>query len=369
MSLLGGSHPPPEPQEQEKFYYEQIAAITGAGGWHVDFLEKKTYFDKQLRITLETPEDYRPSLKHALHFYDMEFHELVKENFNQLKKGVPYDHEVKMVTYTNKIFWARSIGKPVKDNKGNVLALRGVIINIDEEKKKEIALQQSLEIIEANNSRLFKFANYVSHNLKSHVNNLELTSQLVEEDNLQEEQKELFNNYREIAKSLSRTVAQLNEVVSIQNRGLEKRSTINLEDVLNKCTGELQSLISKEDAYIYSDFSEVPEVEYIQDFMDNIFLTLIKNGISNKQPDRKPEIKAYSIEEDGKYSIIIEDNGVGINMEKDGDRIFHMTKSSSYDSNNESVGLFIVKNQVEALGGKITVESRMGYGSKFIITL
>ena len=370
MSFFGGgSSSLPSDQEQEKFYYEQIASLTGAGGFNVDFIEKKTFFDNQLRAILETPEGYKPSLKHTLHYYDMDFHNVVAKNFDSVKKGKAFEHELKMITYTNKVFWARAIGKPVFGDKSKVIGLRGVVINIDEEKKKEMALQKSLEIIEANNHRLFKFANYVSHNLKSHVNNLELTSQLVDEGSLKEEQVELFNNYREIAKSLSRTVAQLNEVVSIQNRGTEKRVPVNLQDVLDKCVNELQPLISREEAYIYSDFSEAPEVMYIADFMDNIFYTLIKNGINSKKIGRKPEIKAYSLDDNGKTSIVIEDNSAGIDMDKDQDRIFHMSKSSSFENDNHSVGLFIVKNQVEALGGKISVVSKLGYGTKFIITL
>lgn len=370
FSFLGSSSSSDEPEfheSQDKFYYEQIASIAGAGGWYIDFEERKTYFDKQLRAILETPDNYSPSLKHTLHFYDMEFHDVVQTDFDNLKKGIPFEHILKMVTYTNTVFWARAMGIPVKDSRGKVVGLKGVIVNIDEEKKRELKLQQAIEIIQANNSRLFKFANYVSHNLKSHVNNLELTSQLVDEDNLKDEQRELFNNYREIAKSLSRTVAQLNEVVSIQNKAAQEKVVLNLEQALERSKQTLQHLIDREEAYIYSDFSEVPEVNYIPQFLDNILCTLIKNGIVNKKMGRKPEIKAYSLEDNGNTSLIIEDNGTGIDMEKEGDRIFHMSKSSDSSTDNQSVGLFIVKNQIEALGGKISVVSKLGYGTKFII--
>ncbi|MEH6408041.1 MAG: PAS domain-containing sensor histidine kinase [Leeuwenhoekiella sp.] len=369
LSLLGGSAPAtPEPQ-QEKFYYEQIASIVGAGGGYIDFVKKKTYFDKQLQTILETPEEYTPSLKHSLHFYDMEFHDSIQKNFEGIKKGKSFEQEIKMITYTNKTLWAKIAAKPIFDSKKGVIGLRGVIINIDDEKKDGIALDRSLQLIEANNNRLFKFANYVSHNLKSHVNNLELTSQLVDETKLPEEQKELFQNFGEITKSLSRTVAQLNEVVSIQSRSSEKRVTINLQDALEQCMSSLHELITKEEAYIYSDFSEAPEVSYIPDFLDNILCTLVKNGINSKKPDRKPEIKAYSLEHNCKTSLVIEDNSAGFDVEKDNDHIFHMSKSSSFESDNKSEGLFIVKNQVEAMGGIIKVESKLGYGTKFTITL
>ncbi|MAZ27785.1 MAG: hypothetical protein CL868_12010 [Cytophagaceae bacterium] len=369
LSIFGNSQEPQPENKQEKFFYEQIAMLAGAGGFSVDFVEKTTYFDKQLRKIIEVPTSYEPSFKHVLHFFDMDFHEAIQQDYKKVQTGVSYQDDVKIVSYKNRTFWARIIAKPVIDKKGNVTGVKGVVMDIDEERKKEQSLAKSLELIEANNNRLFKFANYVSQDLKSQVNNLELTSQLVDERRLVGDHKDLFKNYQEIAKSLSRTVSQLNEVVSIQNRANDKREVIILEELLAECVGELQHLINKEEAYVYSDFSEVPSVEYIPDFLHNIFYTLIKNGILNQNTARKPEIKAYSITEDGKDKIIIEDNGGGMDMKKDADRIFHMTKSSDSEGYNQSVGLFVVKNQVEAMGGVINVMSKLGYGTKFIITL
>lgn len=369
LSIFGNSQEPQTDNKQEKFFYEQLAMMAGAGGFVINFEEKSTYYDRQLRNIIEVPSSYRPSFKHTLHFFDMDSHETIIEDFEKLKKGVSYQHDVKMVTYKNRSFWARIVAKPMLDKKGNVNGLRGVIMDVDDVRKKEKALEKSNSVIESNNNRLFKFANYVSQDLKSQVNNLELTSQLVDERRLVDDHKDLFKNYEQIAAGLGRTVRQLNEVVSIQNRANEKREAVILEELLEECVGELQHLINKEEAYVYSDFSEVPSVEYIEDFLHNIFYTLIKNGILSKNAGRKPEIKAYSINEDGKDKIIIEDNGGGMDLQNDSDRIFHMTKSVENDGYNQSVGLFIVKNQVEALGGSIAVVSKLGYGTKFIITV
>ena len=67
--------PDPEPKDQEEnFFYEQIAAMVGAGSWRIDFVNKKSFIDKQMRCILETPDTYKPSLKHALHFFDMDLY-------------------------------------------------------------------------------------------------------------------------------------------------------------------------------------------------------------------------------------------------------------------------------------------------------
>ncbi|WP_442846940.1 ATP-binding protein [Leeuwenhoekiella sp. H156] len=355
----------------DSFYYEQIAKVTQAGGWNINFTEKKTYFDKELQAILETPENYRPSLRHALHFFDMEYHSLVIKTFQELGEGgADFDGVLKMVTYTNKAFWAHCIAKPIVNSRGRVIGIKGIVININEKKERELMLQKAIEVVEANNSRLFTFANYVSHNIKSHVNNLELTSQLVDTNKLPQDQKELFVNYKEIAASLNRTVSRLKEVVSIQNKASDPLVSVSLEEAFEKAREELRPLIELEEAYLYSDFSETPIIRYNPEFLHNIFCTLIKNGIVNKSPDRKPEIKAYCLENKKKLSLIIEDNGKGYDLQGNTDKIFQMSSSETSNSDtSQNVGLFIVKNEVEALGGKIDVTSKPGYGTKFIIML
>ena len=371
FSFLSKNQKASKEETTENFYYEQVAKMADAGGWSVNFAEKKTYFDKQIRALLETPEDYVPSIKHGLHFFDMEYHELITKSFHELAKGLGvFDETIKMVTYTNKSFWAHVISKPHLDSRNKVIGIRGVVININEKKERESVLQKSIEVVEANNSRLFTFANYVSHNIKSHVNNLELTSELVDINKLPDDQKELFANYKEIANSLNKTVSRLKEVVSIQNKAAEPSVSINLEEAFEKCKEELQPLIDLEEAYLYSDFSETPIIKYNPEFLHNIFCTLIKNGIVNKSPNRKPEIKAYCLENKKKLSLIIEDNGRGYDLQGNTDKIFQMSSSETSNTNNsQNVGLFIIKNEIEALGGKIDVTSKPGYGTKFIIML
>ncbi|HEA30079.1 MAG TPA: PAS domain-containing protein [Leeuwenhoekiella sp.] len=367
LSFLRGSSPPEPDNYPERFYYEQIAASVGAGGWTIDFEKKKSYFDKQLRTIFNTPANYRPSLKYALHFYDEEHHEQVIEVFENLKKGIPFEAEVKMITYEGKQFWARCIGKPIFGSKNKVTGIRGIILNIDGQKERELSLENSLESIEATNDRMFKFANHISHNLKNHVNNLELTSQLVDDESLPEDQQELFGNYKEIASSLSKTVVQLNEIVLIQKKAKEKLVNVDLQDIFEECKSELQQLIEEKEGSVYSDFSEVPEVKFNKNFLNNIFCSLIKNGIKNEKPGRQPEIKAYSIEENGKVSVIIEDNGAGIEMEDSDEFIYYTYGTGEFKSRHKSIDLFIIKNQVEAMGAKLEINSKPGYGTKFII--
>lgn len=366
LALFRGSSPP-EPSPSESFYYEQIADAVGAGGWTIDFVKKKSYFDKQLRAILDTPQDYKPSLNHALQFYKECYHERVIEEFEALKEGIPCEHEVEMLTYNQESFWAKCIGKPIFDKRKHVVGVRGIILNINVRKERELFLQDSLKSIENSNNRIFKFANHISHDLKNQVNNLELTSQLIDASSIPSDQAELFYNYEEIAQSLGKTVKQLNEIVCIQNKAKKERQLIDLKEVFEQCKSNLQQLIQEENGYVYSDFSEVPEIHFNKSFFENIFCTLIRNGLKNTRPGRKPEVKAYSIEELGKLSIIIENNGSGIEVSEEDEYLYHEAGSGNFKSPGQALNLFVIKNQIEAMNASLSIESRAGYGTKFII--
>ena len=76
----------------------------------------------------------------------------------------------------------------------------------------------------------------------------------------------------------------------------------------------------------------------------------------------------YSVEEsEGFKVLVIEDNGLGIDLEKYNDQIFGLYKTFRSNEDSKGVGLHITKNQIEAMGGKIEVQSKINEGTIFKI--
>ncbi|MEQ9412921.1 MAG: ATP-binding protein, partial [Cyclobacteriaceae bacterium] len=101
--------------------------------------------------------------------------------------------------------------------------------------------------------------------------------------------------------------------------------------------------------------------------MESIIQNLVGNAIKYRSPERNPEIevKTFRVNDETYFSVV--DNGLGINLERHGGKIFGLHKTFHRHTEAKGVGLFITKTQVEAMGGTITVESTVGKGSTFTI--
>ncbi|GGX06984.1 PAS domain-containing sensor histidine kinase [Aquimarina muelleri] len=353
---------------KDNFYYKETAQMTATGSWHVDFIEKKSFWDFETRRILEYPDDYIPSLKDSALYYAEESQEKAADLFfNCAMVGTPFNTEIKMITANKRIFWVKAIGKPVYNENKEIIGVRGVFQDIDEIKKKELGLQKSIDIIASQNSRLFNFAHIVSHNLRSHTSNLSLLVQLIEDIEDPKDKIEFIEQIKQISNSLNITIEHLNEIAAIHTNKAQEKKVIKFQDALNVVTNGIGQTISISKTKINIDFSQLDKINYIPAYLESILLNLITNAIKYKHIDRDPiiDINTY-IKNDKKY-LKISDNGRGIDLKLFKNKIFGMYKTFHRNKDAVGIGLFLTKNQIESLNGRITVKSEVDKGTTFII--
>lgn len=352
---------------KDNFYYRETAQMTSTGSWYVDFLKRESYWDLETYRILEYPEDYKPSVKDSANYYAEDAKQLAADCFfNCAVAGKEFNTEIKMRTANKRIFWARAIGKAVYNSQREIIGIRGVFQDIDEAKKREINLQESMDIIASQNARLFNFAHIVSHNLRSHTSNLSLLVELIESVNNPSEKEELIKEIKTISSNLNTTIEHLNEVVTIQTNTVRKESVL-FEDALKLVKNGISQMISTNGVQIRTDFSQLKQIEYIPAYLESILLNFITNSIKYSHPDRLPCIYIQTFSTNGKYYMKVSDNGIGINLELFKEKIFGMYKTFHYNEDAVGIGLFLTKNQVESLGGTITVESTVNEGTTFLV--
>ncbi len=101
-----------------------------------------------------------------------------------------------------------------------------------------------------------------------------------------------------------------------------------------------------------------------------LLLNLVDNGV--KYTPEGGEMRISLERDDGRFKLRVMDNGIGIAPEDQPhifDRFFRVDKARSREAGGSGLGLSICKWIVEAHGGEITLESELGKGSIFTVTL
>ena len=354
--------------EENFFYYRETAEMTSTGGWYFDVDTGAVYWDNVTKKILECPLDYEPNPQDKMRFYAGDHHEKVENMLKKCSKfGIPFKMEIRMRTLHNKEFWVRATGKPVYNNDQEIIGIRGVYQDIDEQKTNELNLQNSLDIIASQNSRLFNFAHIVSHQLRSHSSNLSLISQLLREARTAEDKLDLLLNINDISTNLEEAIGELNEIVTRQHNLTKEKQLVKFKDALEVVIASTSSLIKRENAEIIAEFDALNEINYISEYLESILLNLITNAIKYKFKGRKPVIFIQTYRENGENFMEVSDNGMGIDLDEYGDKMFGMYKTFHRHPEANGIGLFITKNQVETMGGRISVTSTVNIGTTFKI--
>src|SRR5690606_23382072 len=116
-----------------------------------------------------------------------------------------------------------------------------------------------------------------------------------------------------------------------------------------------------------SDFKELKEINYIPEYLESILLNLITNAIRYKHQGRKPVIFIQTYMVNDHPYMEVSDNGMGIDLDQYGDKMFGMYKTFHRNPDAKGIGLFITRNQVETMGGSISVTSTVNIGTTFKI--
>ncbi|WP_181422846.1 PAS domain S-box protein [Arenibacter sp. ARW7G5Y1] len=271
-------------------------------------------------------------------------------------------------------FPVQLITTAIRDKNGKIKGFLGVATDITEQvnnRKKLIETKESLEVLTNKltnqNRQLADFAHITSHNLRSPVANLQTLSGFYKDAESEEERNELFQKFEVVIGHLASTLNTLVEVIQTKDQSTKATQELSFEKILTKTQEIISSQITQSGAIIKSDFSKAQKVVYNDIYLDSIFLNLVSNAIKYKSEERVPEIYIESRIEGRNTVLTVTDNGLGINMEKHGHKLFGLNKVFHKHPEAKGVGLYMTKVQIEAMGGSISASSKEGEGSTFTV--
>jgi len=348
---------------------KQAQAIAHLGNWELDFANSIARLSEEAcRIYGIEPEDYLQSYESWLSFVHPDDLEQVVKTTEEA-----WDKRGSFALYH------RIIGKDggvrhvfseayVEFKNGTAAGLYGIVHDITEQKQAETERAKMLADLMQRNMDLEQFSYIVSHNLRGPVANIiGIGDVLFLPGITKKEERMLMQGLSVVVKELDEVVMDLNHILQVRQGSNYQREKVNLDTLLTDIELSISELIKVEKVMIVSDFSAVTELSTVRSYLYSIFYNLISNSIKYRRPEVNPVIEISSNMQPGRMELVFKDNGIGIDLEKVGNQVFGLYNRFHLAAKGKGVGLYMVKTQVETLGGSISVASTVNEGTEFRI--
>ena len=292
--------------------------------------------------------------------------------FDKLKTAIQGYKEcfVETISYkkSGDEFWVNFSMIPVTNKDGEHSHWISIQRDVTEEKDKEKEREQLIRELTQNNKDLKQFSYITSHNLRAPLSNLTGLLNLIEDINIEDpELKEIITGFSKSTHLLNETINDLVKVIIIKDNPSIQKEKVLIKDIFENVFNQLSFLISVHKPILKIDLEDVTILDINKSYLESIFLNLLTNAIKYRDPSRQLKVTIATKVEDDNLIITFKDNGIGIDLEKNKEKIFGLYQRFHNYPDSKGLGLYLVKSQVESMGGTISVASTVGKGTTFKI--
>jgi hypothetical protein len=274
-----------------------------------------------------------------------------------------WDREFRIISGDD-VKWFRGSSLPER-KADNSIVWYGYIQDINESKIKNDALNRLVEITADQNQRLLNFAYIISHNIRSHTSNISSLLNIWQLAADESEQELYLSMLHQSMEKLEETIFNLNQIITIQREVNLPRVSLSLKKEVERAVMSVSSDISKFGAQIDILIPNEITVSVVPAYLDSILINLITNTLKYRSNDRALIVKMSAIRQGKNVLLQVADNGRGIDLERYANKVFGLYKTFHGNEDARGVGLFLVKNQIESMRGRIELDSTFGEGSTF----
>jgi signal transduction histidine kinase len=224
-------------------------------------------------------------------------------------------------------------------------------------------------------NQLEQLNHIIGHNLRGHSGNIKMfvdrlliddaTTDVSEEILTREEALEFLE---QSTNSLTDNLETMVQITQIKLNTEIAYDLCNVDDIITSVCIQLQGTIYTKQATIIKEIA-INEISYPRVYLESILYNFISNALKYSHPDRPPVITVATKQQENGVVISVKDNGLGIDLYTYGDKLFKLNKTFHKGYDSRGIGLFMTKTQVEMLGGSISVKSKEGEGSEFIVLI
>ncbi len=222
------------------------------------------------------------------------------------------------------------------------------------------------------------FINNMTHEFKTPISTISLAAQMLNDSSVRKSSNMLEHISNVINDETKRLRFQVEKVLQMSMFERQK-ATLKLQDVdantiieniihtfkikVEKYSGHIEAVLKAEQSIIHVD-----EMHFT-----NVIFNLLDNAVKYRREDESLKLSVTTRDvSGGRLEVTVADNGIGIRREdlkKIFEKFYRVPTGNLHDVKGFGLGLAYVNKMVRELGGQITVESELGQGTRFIITL
>jgi PAS domain S-box-containing protein len=358
-------------ESEERFRMAVEGTNAGIWDWENINKDQQWWSPKLYELLGYKPEEIEPNritFKNLL-AQEEDYPRLVNDFKKHFRHKEPFSVEYRFKCKDGSYKWFHGSGQAKwEDENSHPVRMVGSLVDITEKKVKEEEIQEKNTLLEKANAELDRFVYSVSHDLRAPLNSIQGLINISDTTEDVNELKQLMSMMKNRVKKLYSFIDEIINFARNTRTEIVKES-INLENLTQEIFENAQfrelataidfKLLINDDLNIYSDKGRLSIV------LNNLVDNAIKYH-RHSHPNKYVAIK--TVEENNHVIIQVIDNGQGIPLQAQ-DKIFDMFYRASENSKGSGLGLYIVKEMIERIGGEIFLQSELGEGTTFSIKL
>jgi signal transduction histidine kinase len=151
---------------------------------------------------------------------------------------------------------------------------------------------------------------------------------------------------------------------------MASKQQFKLKEMISQVLGSFMLQSDELNASIDVDIApDDLEIHSVRGYFHSVIHNLVSNGLKYRHPSRAPKLRINAYTTNTDLVMIFTDNGLGMDMKQVGEKMFKLYKRFHSHVEGKGMGLFLVKTQVERIGGTISVRSVLGKGTAFRVVI
>ena len=299
--------------------------------------------------------------------------ELDSHEYEKFIAAIAEKRECQIETLTKKKnkeeYWVRFSMIPIYNSDNELSHWISIQKDVTEERKQEKEKEQLIRELTQNNKDLKQFSYITSHNLRVPLSNLIGLLNLIEDIPINDsELLEIINGFKKSTHLLNETINDLVKIIVIKDKISIQKENVTINEVVEHVFSQLKFQIEQSKPILKLNFDEADIIYTNKAYLESILINLLTNSIKYKSETKKLKISITIKKTNNSTILKFKDNGIGIDLKRNSEHIFGLYQRFHDYPDSKGLGLYLVKSQIESLGGTIAIESEVNKGTEFTLT-